>query len=100
VQEVFSSGEREYAERLPTLRAHEFLAGRFAVKEAVLKALHLGIEDPTRMKEIEAYSEADGHPCLRLTGSVLQIASENGYSDLQVSISHDAGVAIALVLLC
>ena len=96
---VFSHSECEYADRMSARRAHEFLAGRFAAKEAVLKALRLGIEDASRMKEIEVVAEPDGGPGLRLTGSVARIASESGLSDWQVSISHDAGVAIALVLL-
>jgi holo-[acyl-carrier protein] synthase len=62
-QSVFAQSEREQAMRLPEQRGHEYLAGRFAVKEAVLKALHRGIENPSMMKEIEAVSQTDGRPC-------------------------------------
>jgi holo-[acyl-carrier protein] synthase len=96
---VFARGERDSAEQMPVARAHEFLAGRLAVKEAVLKALRIGIEDLSVMKDIEVVSETDGSPSLRLTGNVARIASESGLSDWQVSISHEAGLAIAFVLL-
>src|ERR1017187_7870364 len=98
-QTVFANSELEYAMRLPEHRGHEYLAGRFAVKEAVLKALHRGIEAPLMMKEIEAVSQADGRPSLQLTGSVAQIAHEIGLSDWQVSISHEENYAVAFVLL-
>jgi holo-[acyl-carrier protein] synthase len=99
LQRTFSETELQAAGQLGEARRHEYLAGRFAVKEAVLKALHLGIEDVTKMKEIEVLSEPDGSPRVRLAGSVARIASKNGLSDWQVSISHDAGVAAAFVLL-
>ena len=84
---------------MPLTRAHEFLAGRFAVKEAVLKALRIGLLDFSRLREIDVFCEPDGSPRLRLTGSVALCANENRASDWQVSISHDAGVVIAFVLL-
>jgi len=96
---VFTLDERETAGRLPAYRAHEYLAGRFAVKEAVLKALHLGIEDQTKMREIEVFSELDGSPSLRLAGSVAGSALAIGLSDWQVSISHNDGLVVAFVLL-
>ncbi len=96
---VFAPGERERAGQMSEGRAHEFLAGRFATKEAVLKALQVGLENSAMMKEIETISVADGCPSLLLTGNVARIALENGLSDWQVSISHDAGLAIAFVLL-
>lgn len=98
-QSVFAQSEREQAMRLPEQRGHEYLAGRFAVKEAVLKALHRGIENPSMMKEIEAVSQTDGRPRLQLTGGVAQIAHEIGLSDWQVSISHEENYAVAFVLL-
>jgi holo-[acyl-carrier protein] synthase len=51
------------------------------------------------MREIETISEADGSPRLLLVGSVAGNALGNGLANWQVSISHDAGVAIAFVLL-
>jgi holo-[acyl-carrier protein] synthase len=96
---VFAPSELKHAGQMPEHRAHEFLAGRFAAKEAVLKALQVGNEDPASMKSIETISGVDGCPSLRLTGSVAQIAFDYGLSHWQVSISHDAGLALAFVLL-
>jgi len=99
LQRTFSEKEIQAAGQLGEARRHEYLAGRLAVKEAVLKALRLGIEDAAKMKEIEVLSQPNGSPCLQLVGSVARIASESGFSDWQVSISHEGGMAAAFVLL-
>jgi len=99
LQRTFSESEIQAAEQLGETRRNEYLAGRLAAKEAVLKALRLGIENVAMLKEIEVLTEPDGSPSLRLAGSVARVASENGLSDWQVSISHDAGLAAAFVLL-
>ena len=96
---VFAAGELEIAARMPANRANEFLAGRFAAKEAVLKALRLGIDDPLKMKEIQVTNEMDGSPSLSLTGSIARAAQEWGLSECQVSISHEANSAVAVALL-
>ncbi len=99
VQRTFSASELQAAAQLNPARRQEYLAGRFAVKEAVLKALRIGLEDAVMMKEIEVLLSLDGAPNLRLVGSVARIASELGLSDWQVSISHEANFAVAFVLL-
>ncbi len=77
------------------------LAGRFAVKEAVGKALGTGIGD-VGWKEIEIISDERGRPVLALHGAAAQLAEEQGLGQWAISLSHTAthavGMAVALNL--
>jgi holo-[acyl-carrier protein] synthase len=73
------------------------LAGRFAVKEAFAKAL-----DGARgvgWHEVEVRRTSTGRPRLDLMGQALAMAQSFGADTWHVSISHDAGVAVAVVIL-
>jgi holo-[acyl-carrier protein] synthase len=95
---VFSRGEREHAGLMPEHRAHEFLAGRFAVKEAVLKALHPRLDDAIVLSDIETITAEYGCPELRLSASALCASELLNLSQWQVSISHENDLAIAFVV--
>lgn len=73
------------------------LAARFAAKEAVAKALGA----PTGMSWLDAeiVNEASGNPQLELRGTVLSRANDLGVRTVHVSLSHDAGIASAVVVL-
>lgn len=79
--------------------SNEHLAGRFAAKEAVSKALGCGI-GPVRWKEIEILRGESGEPVLRLSGDAALRAREMGLTTWSVSITHTrsqaAAVAVAL----
>lgn len=72
------------------------LAGRFAAKEAVIKALagESGIE----WHGIEVGKEASGKPMIRLHGATAKIALQAGIGKFHVSISHDGDNAVAFVV--
>ena len=72
----------------------ERLAGRFAAKEAVMKALGLGWR---RMawREIEIEGDPRGRPIVRLTGRAAEVAAELGVQAWFVSISHTRTLAVA-----
>lgn len=72
------------------------LAARFAAKEAVAKAL--GAPIGLRWTDAEVYVEDSGQPRLRVTGTVAVRAAELGVRSWHVSLSHDAGVASAVVV--
>ena len=72
-------------------------AARFAAKEAVLKALGLGIFE-LPLREIELIGGGDEPPALRLVGAALERAAEHGVGRWLVSISHDGGVAAAVAV--
>ncbi|WP_328319131.1 holo-ACP synthase [Streptomyces sp. NBC_00388] len=72
------------------------LAARFAAKEALAKAL--GAPRGLRWTDAEVYVEDGGRPRLRVTGTVAARAAELGVRSWHVSLSHDAGVASAVVI--
>jgi holo-[acyl-carrier protein] synthase len=80
-------------------RRREYLAGRFAVKEAALKALGVGLQGDFLLNEIETINLASGAPKLVLAGSALKLARREGIRELHVSISHELRFAVAFVVL-
>ena len=76
--------------------SEQTLAGRFAAKEALAKAL--GAPSGLRFHDCEVLSDETGRPSLIVTGTVADRVEEVGASRLHVSISHDAGVAVAMVV--
>ena len=75
----------------------ERLAARFAAKEAVAKAL--GAPRGLNWHDAVIRSAADGSPHLELSGTVAQAAAQRGAALWHVSLSHDGGMAVALVIL-
>lgn len=72
------------------------LAARFAAKEALAKAL--GAPGGLHWSDAEVYVEDSGRPRLRVRGTVEARAKELGVRSWHVSLSHDAGVASAVVI--
>ncbi|CAM5310494.1 holo-ACP synthase [Streptomyces narbonensis] len=72
------------------------LAVRFAAKEALAKAL--GAPGGLLWTDAEVYVEGTGQPRLRVRGTVAARAAELGVKHWHVSLSHDAGVASAVVI--
>jgi holo-[acyl-carrier protein] synthase len=95
-------------ERTPALRERLFteseasrplasLAARFAAKEAIAKAL--GAPVGLAWHDAEIVSEESGRPRFELRGTVAARAEALGASHVHVSLSHDAGIASAVVVL-
>lgn len=104
IEEVVSRHGKHYLERIFTPaeielcgKRTESLAGRFAAKEAVAKALGCGIGD-VEWKEIEILGDAQKAPVLRLYGRAQQKADELGLTNWSVSISHDQSQVIAFAV--
>ena len=72
------------------------LAARFAAKEAVAKAL--GAPGGLRWLDAEVLRLESGRPTLRVTGGVADEATAQGITTWHLSMSHDAGVATAIVV--
>jgi holo-[acyl-carrier protein] synthase len=85
------------AERLDCADRPESLAARWAVKEAVAKALGTGF-GPVSHREIEVLRKTSGQPELHLHGKARALAEAHGLSSWAVSVSHDGGFAIAFVV--
>ena len=88
-QRLFTPAERE--------RSLASLAARFAAKEALAKAL--GAPTGMRWHDAEIVNEATGDPRFDIRGSVRARADELSVSSVHVSLSHDAGIASAVVVL-
>lgn len=73
------------------------LAARFAAKEAVAKAL--GAPGGLGWHDAEVVTEEGGRPRLEIRGTVAARADELGAAHVHVSLSHDAGIASAVVVL-
>jgi len=96
---TFSMRELAAASRMQNRRRRDYLAGRFAVKEAALKALGVGLQGDFLLKEIETINLASGAPKLVLVGRALKLARREGIRELQVLISHELRFAVAFVVL-
>jgi holo-[acyl-carrier protein] synthase len=97
LQRIYTEGEVRYA--MSKANAHERLAGRFAAKEAAMKALGTGVSRGVRWKDIEVGRESSGKPVLRLFGAAAAIAERLGVSNAVVSITHTEEMAMAVVVL-
>lgn len=95
-RKVFTADELSYCRRRKD--AAVSLAGRFAAKEAVMKALGTGWGGGARFVDIEVIRSSHGRPSIRLHGAAAQIARERGITAWHLSISHDSDLAIAAVI--
>ncbi len=92
VQRVFTPQELGEA-----ANSMQYLAGRFAAKEAVAKALGCGI-GAIGWKEVEVLTGEKGEPILNLLGKA-QLASKHlGLVEWSVSISHSRQYAVAVAI--
>lgn len=92
LQRVFTSRELD-----ANAKKVESLAGRFAAKEAVAKALGCGIGD-VAWKEIEILRAESGAPQLVLHGAAERMAQEQGLVNWSLSLSHSQSHAVATVV--
>jgi holo-[acyl-carrier protein] synthase len=74
------------------------LASRWAVKEAVAKALGVGLMQGVGFHDIEVTAEADGPPTLSLHGKAKTLAARRKLTDWAMTVSHERGFAIAFVI--
>lgn len=92
LQRIFTPRELD-----DNLKKLESLAGRFAAKEAVAKALGCGIGD-VAWKEIEILRADSGAPQLVLHGAAERMANEQGLTTWSLSITHSQSHAVAMVV--
>jgi len=72
------------------------LAARFAAKEALAKAI--GAPRGLLWTDAEVVSSPDGRPSLRVTGTVGEAAARLSVTRWHLSLSHDGGIASAVVI--
>jgi holo-[acyl-carrier protein] synthase len=95
VDRLFSDAEQAYALRKkdPTER----FAARFAAKEAVMKAMGVGLwKFP--LKDIEVVKAPSGAPSVRLHGKAARMAEERGVTEWRLTLTHTERVAQAIAV--
>jgi len=92
IRRIYTDAEVDFCEGRP-----DRLSTRLAAKEAVLKVLGTGVRGVS-MDEVEVVSESSGRPTLRLHGRAAGIAETLGLSGLEVSLCHEEGFALAVVI--
>ncbi len=94
---IFTSLEREYCEKKKGNKYQSY-AGKFAAKEALLKALGLGLRE-ANWKEIEIKNNKLGQPVIDTSGKLKNVVSAKGVSKYFISITHTKEYAVAQVIL-
>lgn len=74
------------------------LATRWAVKEAVAKALGVGLLQGVGLRDVETLIDEAGAPRLLLHGGARQLSRRRHLANWAISVSHECGVAIALAI--
>lgn len=95
-RQVFTPAEIRYCDAKP--KALLSYAGKFAVKEAVMKALGAGIYHGVWFAQIEVLNNEMGKPYIQLHRQALEHASATCITDWHISITHTKHTAAAVVL--
>lgn len=89
----------ELAYCCPKKQSASCLAARFAAKEAFVKAMGTGLRDGMSWTEMEVVNDQLGKPSLRFSGRTQQLLAKHGTAKVHLSLSHDGGHAVAVVIL-
>lgn len=92
-ERVFTADERRYCEAHAARAVH--FAGRFAAKEALVKAL--GAPEGVRWQDMEVRS--GGPPSIEASGRAAEALKARGVRQVHLTLSHDGGLAVAAVVL-
>jgi holo-[acyl-carrier protein] synthase len=96
-ERIFSVNEILFCES--KVNSGENYAARFAAKEAFLKATGQGLKLGYNLSDIEITPDTNGKPSLALNGTFKQLASENNWNKIHVSLSHLKSIACAVVVI-
>lgn len=91
--------EEELAEFGTAARPAQFLAKRFAAKEAAAKALGYGFRDGLSLRHIGVGHDPRGKPLLRFEGRARELVSELGIGEGFLTLADEAEYAVAFVTL-
>ena len=94
---IFTSRERATCDARKGAAA--CYAARFAAKEAFLKALGSGLRGGISWHDMEVVKDSLGKPSLVLSGKAGEAFGERGLTTSHLSLSHDGGHAVAMVVL-
>jgi holo-[acyl-carrier protein] synthase len=97
IRRIYTDAEIAYVEQ----KANRFerYAGRFAAKEAGMKAIGTGWKRGVRWVDFEVSNLPSGRPTLRLHGEASRLAEKMGVKSISLSITHTAEMGMAQVIL-
>jgi holo-[acyl-carrier protein] synthase len=96
VRFIFAEREIAQADTMAGSRRREFLAGRFAAKEAVLKVLGKGFFQGVMPRDIVLVRGPSGAPTVELVSTARDAAAVAGVSQIGISITHSQDLAAAV----
>ncbi len=96
INRIFCPEEIKFSNR--GVFRYEELAGRFAAKEAVLKAMKIGWRQGIGYRDIAVLNEKSGAPYVVLSGRAKEICENLRITKIFVSISHTKGMAVGLAI--
>jgi holo-[acyl-carrier protein] synthase len=91
--------EQEQAEYRASKQPNRLLAKRFAAKEAVAKALGTGIGRGVSWQDIQIEHDANGAPCVRLSGGAAKAAAGRGGNRVALSLADEIEYVVAFAVL-
>src|ERR1700737_2518800 len=96
LRRIYTPAERDYCDRFKN--KFERYAGRFAAKEAAMKALGTGWRAGVRWVDLEVVREESGRPTMVISGQAGKIAQKLGVKRIALSITHTETQALAQVI--
>lgn len=97
LERIFTPAEREYCR--PRRACAQHYAARFAAKEAFVKALGMGIREGIGWRDVEVTHDSLDKPLFNFTPVAQARLQERRVLRSHLSLSHDGGMAIAMVIL-
>src|SRR5271168_3991230 len=97
VRRIYTATEIAYVER--KANKYERYAGRFAAKEAGMKAIGTGWKRGVTWQDFEVINLPSGRPTLNLHGVAAEVAKQLGVTAIQLSITHTSELGMAHVIL-
>lgn len=97
IKRLYTGAEADYCLRKKD--PYPSLAGRFAAKEAVIKAFSHGFGGRWKWTHIEVTRELSGKPSLRFTGIMEKLRVERNINQVHLTIAHSKRDATAVVIL-
>lgn len=97
IERVYTPYERDYCDAKGAAAAQSY-AGRFAAKEAFLKALQTGWRGKITWHDIEIVSDDQGVPSFNVRGEARRLLEDRGANHVHLSISHTTEHAVAHVI--
>ena len=98
-KKILSINEFNYFNNLDNTKKYNYLAKQFSGKEAISKAIGIGITKDTKLSEIEILRDENGKPYFEAIGNLKSFMDNLGISKTHVSLSDEKDYAIAFAIL-